>query len=178
MAWKNHIRKTGKCSQLPFILMGKTKCLFSLWNRKMCYFYYSYFHSDILETSLNAEFYLLLSSCIFISKRATHKYSVTFFLMCWKIWNVDFKKKKKKDYLTVTRPFHISAGHRNQKCKPYNIWLHSSIRWLSFVLFFSLLNCNLGFFNSFFPFLALILRVCIYFLCIYSMNCMNTGVYF
>lgn len=96
MAWKNHIRKTGKCSQLPFILMGKTKCLFSLWNRKMCYFYYSYFHSDILETSLNAEFYLLLSSCIFISKRATHKYSVTFFLMCWKIWNVDFKKKKKR----------------------------------------------------------------------------------
>lgn len=101
MAWKNHIRKTGKCSQLPFILMGKTKCLFSLWNRKMCYFYYSYFHSDILETSLNAEFYLLLSSCIFISKRATHKYSVTFFLMCWKIWNVDFKKKKKKTTLLL-----------------------------------------------------------------------------
>ena len=93
---ENHIRKTGKYSLLPFILIGKTKCLFSLWNRKMYYFYYCYFHSDILETSLNAEFYLLLSSCIFISKRATHKYSVTFFLMCWKIWNVDFKKKKKK----------------------------------------------------------------------------------
>ena len=91
---KNRIRKTGKCSQLPFILIGKIMCLFSLWNRKMYYFYYCYFHRDILETSLNAEFYLLLPSCIFISKRATHKYSVTFFLMCWKIWNVYFFKKK------------------------------------------------------------------------------------
>ena len=54
MAWKNHIRKIGKCRQLPFTLMGKIRCLFLSKNREMYYFYYCYFNSDILETSINA----------------------------------------------------------------------------------------------------------------------------
>lgn len=158
--------------------MGNIMCLFSLWNRKMYYFYYCYFHSDILETSLNAEFYLLLSSCIFISKRATHKYRVTFFLMCRKIWNVYFIKKKKEKTTLLLPGLLISVLCTETKSTNLTTFdCISSIWWLSF-FFFSLLNCNLSFFNSFFAFLGLILRVCIYFLCIYSMKCMNTGIYF
>ena len=157
--------------------MGNIMCLFSLWNRKMYYFYYCYFHSDILETSLNAEFYLLLSSCIFISKRATHKYRVTFFLMCRKIWNVYFIKKKKKRLPYCYQAFSYQCWAQKPKVQTLQ-HLTAFQAYGDWVFFFSLLNCNLSFFNSFFAFLGLILRVCIYFLCIYSMKCMNTGIYF